>query len=371
MGGAMVSVEDFSRLVSGIYTAAVAPEYWEPTLREVHQMLDGISCALCTPSGTVWSIENSNLPADAAQSYADYFCRHDYVLDTVQNGAVGAIRTGAELIDPHRATEFYTDWMQPNRLEDGLFVRLTDGRNPTCFVVASPRRAESFATPDRTKVLNGLVPHLQQAMRIRDKLSALDDKAAELAGALEVIRHGILIVALDQLVVTLNSVAERILRAEDGLCLRSGRVALINPRDAIELCSAVSDAVIGDGSGVRGARSFTCSRPSGRRPYIVHVLPSHRRQSDESLRRAMALLLVIDPEDEPEPAATLLRRLYHLTGTEADVALHVMRGVDLKQISEILSVSVTTVRTHLQHVFDKTDTHRQAELVHLLHVIDP
>ena len=27
---------------------------------------------------------------------------------------------------------------------------------------------------------------------------------------------------------------------------------------------------------------------------------------------------------------------------------------------------MATVKTHLQHVFDKTDTHRQAELVRLL-----
>lgn len=51
---------------------------------------------------------------------------------------------------------------------------------------------------------------------------------------------------------------------------------------------------------------------------------------------------------------------------EAQVALHVMHGANLKQIAQELSVSVTTVRTHLQHVFDKTDTHRQAELVRLL-----
>ena len=44
----------------------------------------------------------------------------------------------------------------------------------------------------------------------------------------------------------------------------------------------------------------------------------------------------------------------------------VERGADLKQVSEELSVSVDTVRTHLKHVFDKTGTHRQAELVRTL-----
>jgi DNA-binding CsgD family transcriptional regulator len=38
----------------------------------------------------------------------------------------------------------------------------------------------------------------------------------------------------------------------------------------------------------------------------------------------------------------------------------------LNPIAEELSVSVTTVKTHLRHVFEKTGTHRQAELVRLV-----
>jgi DNA-binding NarL/FixJ family response regulator len=95
----------------------------------------------------------------------------------------------------------------------------------------------------------------------------------------------------------------------------------------------------------------------------VRALPLHRAATGETLSEARALLLIIDPEHEPKSAETLMRRLYRLTNTEADVAVRITRGADLRQISEELSVSLTTVRTHLQYVFAKTDTHRQAELV--------
>ena len=52
-------------------------------------------------------------------------------------------------------------------------------------------------------------------------------------------------------------------------------------------------------------------------------------------------------------------------------ALRVANGQGLTPISEELSVSIATVKTHLQHVFDKTDTHRQAELVRLLTAVLP
>jgi DNA-binding CsgD family transcriptional regulator len=60
-----------------------------------------------------------------------------------------------------------------------------------------------------------------------------------------------------------------------------------------------------------------------------------------------------------------------LTNAEADVALRVVRGDGLKPISADLALSMATVKTHLHHIFDKTDTHRQAELVRLLLAIIP
>ena len=83
------------------------------------------------------------------------------------------MRTRSELILPYQNTDFHADWIRPNGLEDNLFVRLNSGTTTSCFVVASPRRSESFDTPERVKLMSGLVPHLQQALRTQDKLAAL------------------------------------------------------------------------------------------------------------------------------------------------------------------------------------------------------
>ena len=83
------------------------------------------------------------------------------------------------------------------------------------------------------------------------------------------------------------------------------------------------------------------------------------------------MIIIVDPERQPETPAILLRRLYGLTKAEAQVALLAMRGEGLTPIAEELSVSLTTVKTHLRHIFDKTGIHRQAELVRLLILLDP
>ena len=51
---------------------------------------------------------------------------------------------------------------------------------------------------------------------------------------------------------------------------------------------------------------------------------------------------------------------------EAEVAVRVLRGHGLPSVAGELRVSLSTVRTHLQRVFQKTGAHRQAELVRLL-----
>jgi DNA-binding CsgD family transcriptional regulator len=108
-----------------------------------------------------------------------------------------------------------------------------------------------------------------------------------------------------------------------------------------------------------GGGWVACCRPSGRRPYLLHVLPT---PADD----CGTLIVLIDLDRRIEPPVEVLRRIYGLTRAESQVAMRVLNGDGLAPIAEELSVSLTTVRTHLQRIFDKTGTHRQAELVRLL-----
>jgi DNA-binding CsgD family transcriptional regulator len=206
---------------------------------------------------------------------------------------------------------------------------------------------------------------------MQTKLSALADSTDTLVTALNGVRHGVIIVGTDRCVLNVNSAAEELLRAEDGLCLRSGRIGAASTSTEQQLYGALHIALVGGRSGLRSGRSFSCRRPSGKRSYVIHIVPLHRTGTDETLRAARALVVVIDPEHHPEPSAALLRRLYGLTNGEAEVAVRIARGAGVRDIADELSVSYPTIRTHLQHVFDKTDTHRQGELVRLLLVLNP
>jgi DNA-binding CsgD family transcriptional regulator len=62
----------------------------------------------------------------------------------------------------------------------------------------------------------------------------------------------------------------------------------------------------------------------------------------------------------------LLSTLYGLTPTEATVAATLSRGDGLPSAAKALGMQVSTARTHLHRIFDKTGTQRQTQLVWLL-----
>jgi DNA-binding CsgD family transcriptional regulator len=61
-----------------------------------------------------------------------------------------------------------------------------------------------------------------------------------------------------------------------------------------------------------------------------------------------------------------LRDDFGLTRAEAAVAVEILETDGLQAVADRLDISLATARTHLAHLFDKTGTHRQAELVRLV-----
>lgn len=70
-----------------------------------------------------------------------------------------------------------------------------------------------------------------------------------------------------------------------------------------------------------------------------------------------------------DAAADLIAAAGRLTPAEAAIAARLARGERLSQISEALSISRNTVNFHLRHIFQKTATARQSDLMALMHSV--
>ena len=83
-------------------------------------------------------------------------------------------------------------------------------------------------------------------------------------------------------------------------------------------------------------------------------------------REAVALLMLSDPQSTSYPDAAALMSLYGLTPREASFAQTLVETRGMRPTSDELGISPETARRHLKSVFEKTRTHSQSELIHLL-----
>jgi DNA-binding CsgD family transcriptional regulator len=101
--------------------------------------------------------------------------------------------------------------------------------------------------------------------------------------------------------------------------------------------------------------------------HIAHVLPLGQgaRQETGLLHAAIAAIFVRKASlDLAAPVDSVARR-YGLTPTETQVLRAVVEYGGVTQIAANLGMSEATVKTHLQHLFGKTDSSRQVDLVKL------
>ncbi len=70
----MSAVDEFSQLISGIYSAVLDPEQWDMAMAAIGRAL-GSGAALVVTDATTRTLEHAAIPTDAAISYAAHFAR--------------------------------------------------------------------------------------------------------------------------------------------------------------------------------------------------------------------------------------------------------------------------------------------------------
>ncbi len=174
----MVTLSEFSRLVSAIHDAAVTPEHWVDTMSAVRQCMDATTGAVITADASGRMAKSASIAPEAYRPYSEYYRRVDYVLEAVEQGPVGLILDGRSLIEINAHSEFNVDWMLPFGMHDGLFVRLTKEPPVTSFLVAAPRGDGPFVNAERAELVTALIPHFQQALRTEKHVQGLERDAA-------------------------------------------------------------------------------------------------------------------------------------------------------------------------------------------------
>jgi DNA-binding CsgD family transcriptional regulator len=155
------------------------------------------------------------------------------------------------------------------------------------------------------------------------------------------------------------------LAARDPVEARNGMLALRDRACHAALERAVHQAELDEVDlGPRGI-GIPARRAQGE-PCVIHVLPLQRGEMRRGLGpRAVAALFIAPAALPPRMPSDALAVLYDLTPSETRPFELITDGQTLDAIATTLGIARNTVRTHLQHLFEKTGCKRQADLVKL------
>jgi DNA-binding CsgD family transcriptional regulator len=130
------------------------------------------------------------------------------------------------------------------------------------------------------------------------------------------------------------------------------------------LHAAIAAALQATGRIVDGNRQVTMlARGVGRRPLAVVAIPVTPVGARHVPDSTAVALIVTDPEQIRVPRVETIRSMLGLTSAEARLVHCLADGLTLKDSAERLGINLETARKRLKLVFQKTDIHRQADLV--------
>lgn len=259
-------------------------------------------------------------------------------------------------------TAFSHEWLRPQRIDHYVMSLMAPMPSLVAFLVVTRSADGGGFGAGTIASIEMLRPHLSRAIQLRGRLDGAVRERHSALAALDHIDRGMLLLDPKGRIRHANRLAEAILRDADGLLAEAGRLTCEHPEDATALRRGISVAAA---MSREPPATLAVRRRSGRRPLSLLVAPL-RGRPDWTSASPVCCVIVADAERAPSTTPAALRRLYGLTAAESRVALALLDSDRLSDVAARLSVGLSTVRTLLQRVFDKTGTHRQAELVRLM-----
>jgi DNA-binding CsgD family transcriptional regulator len=365
----MPAEADYLAYLDAVYAAPFEPDGFETAIARFADLIGGALAWLPTLSLTDTSGSGvlARIDPERQQTYFEYYSAiNPYVLRgprALHSPWPLLVLTEADYFtrEELEATEYYNDFLKPQQIHSSVIVRLArSGGAETTLNIGRPPSLDAF-TNDELRMAGRLQPHLIRALRVNQAMGERTALSGRLADVLDQSPHGVFLIDATGAVRHANREAERLLAEKHGLRIANGQ--LTGSGGAGKQLEALIRR-----AGSRDQRcggSMLLATPGRARPLSLTVAPL------TSERAAIAqgpwvLVCVTDLDAAVRLPEARLRQLYGLTGAEARVAMALFEGASPREIADAADVSFSTVRNQITRIYEKTQTHRQAELVRLM-----
>ncbi len=225
---------DLEDLIGTIYAAAAQPQGWGRVLREVTQLISGSAAGMhvhnTAGSSFTFHADYNNDPA-AFEEYVQHYHQINPLIEPLGRVTVGAVASDRLLVPREKMmeTEYAQGYCRKFDLGGAAYIIVgKDGPHLSCLTVVQDFRSEPFSG-EQLALLQRLAPHLQHSIALSRRFEALRTAIDAMAGTLDQLETGVLLLNSAGTVIHANAAAEALLRRRDGLCSINGKLCCTDP----------------------------------------------------------------------------------------------------------------------------------------------
>jgi DNA-binding CsgD family transcriptional regulator/PAS domain-containing protein len=267
-----------------------------------------------------------------------------------------------------RDSRVYRQWARPQGLIDVMAMPLSLDRAAAGSIGMGRHESKGEIGELEVGAAGLLLPHVQRAVAISRLLDIKSVVASGFAGALDMLAVGVVLTDADLGIIHANAAAAAMLSVGNPIRNERGLLSVRSPPVAAALGAAVRQAAA-DETG-RGRRGLGIPAGARAAPCVLNILPlRHGAVRPGLMPRAVAAVFVSPAAAPVSVPFDALAALYDLTAAESRVFEQIAAGKTKLETAATLGIQPTTVKTHLEHIFLKTGTSRQLDLVKLAHCL--
>lgn len=356
-------------LIEAVHTAGLDPQRWPSVTSEIaaHFGARVAGMFVYRPGDPSWnfSVNVGSDPEWMARFQGDFTVNDNLCEQAFRDKPVGSVAADWMLVPLPvlRKTRLINEWAIPQGLLQAALVKTAmDNESVGLLSLIRPISAGEWETRDIDR-LAVLARHIVRAVSVSQRIGALEGRVKLAEALLDHVAQPVLVADKNATIVYANRAATAMLDANDGITSHRGMIGAATRHETSRLRALISTAATG--TGPRGGQ-IAISRPSGRQPFSVLITKGGPDFDAPVSLEARAVVFITDPEAGHNDIEASLRRLYSLTSAEARLVRALANGArSLGDAADRLGITLNTAKTHLKHAFDKTNTHRQSELVKL------
>lgn len=356
--------ERYDKLVDGIYDAALNSECWGVAVSELKDAFNSIAAGFFVQT-VDQRLDGSffqGLDSDEMDIYGAHFASNNpwfIIPGLMKPGRILTDRSLEKIHNDSRAftrTQFHQEWCKKQDFRHAMGGSLLDQHgNLLNFTFFRSQQAGHY-TDTEIKRYQALCRHLIKAVEINYKVEALS-KIDGQTSSWDYLRFGVITLDGRGQITFVNKYAAALLHAKRGVYEKESRLRTVDHN-----AQGVLDRVIADACNERKSTNLTLPGSAALALSLCVIAASDKRNFFEKSSRS-ATIFISDPNDKEVPNVDHIARRWQLTPLEAQFALQLLKGHNIKEIAAILELTLNTAQWYCKQIMQKLGVKRQSELI--------